>query len=160
LVILFYDLRHKIIPDELSFSFGLLAFITLFFFAFESGVYTYVGFSIPNIYHILAGIIIPLPFVLIWIFSKGTWIGLGDPKLMIGIGFLFGLSQGISSIFLSFWIGALLAIIAVFINTFFKKTLLRSGKTSIMKQEIPFAPFLIIATLLTLVFNTNFFNIV
>lgn len=161
LVILFYDIRHKIIPDSLSLAFGLMAFFALFFFGFNDlGIYSYTGFTIPSIWQVVAGFIIPLPFVLIWIFSKGRWIGLGDPKLMVGMGLLFGLSQGISAVFLSFWIGALVAITIVVINKLFKKTLLRSGKTSIMKQEIPFAPFLIIATLVTLIANINFFSFI
>lgn len=160
LVVLFYDIRHKIIPNELSLAFGILMFLSLFFFSIETGIFTFVGLTIPNVYQILAGILIPLPFVLIWIFSKGQWIGLGDPKLMVGMGFMFGISQGISVVFLSFWIGALFALSIVIVNYLFKKTLLRSGKTSIMKEEVPFAPFLIIATLITLVFNLNFFPFV
>ena len=153
IVIFLYDIRHKIIPDSLSFTFGILTFVGMFFFSMESGVFMYMGFHIPIIIDILAGILIPLPFVLLWIISKGTWIGLGDPKLMVGMGFLFGIMQGISSIFLSFWIGALFALGLVITNKVLKKTLLRSGKKSIMKTELPFAPFLIIATLITLVFN-------
>jgi len=157
LIILFYDIRHKIIPNELSLTFGILAFISLFFFGFDNGMYTVIGPMIPSFEHIIAGLVIPLPFVLIWLISKGQWMGLGDPKLMVGMGLFFGLSQGISAVFLSFWIGALCALFIVVINYVFKKSLLRSGKTSIMKQEIPFAPFMIIATLITVVAHANFF---
>jgi prepilin signal peptidase PulO-like enzyme (type II secretory pathway) len=157
LIILFYDIRHKIIPNELSLAFGVLAFISLFFFGFDNGMYTMIGPMIPSFEHIIAGLVIPLPFVLIWLISKGQWMGLGDPKLMVGMGLFFGLSQGISAVFLSFWIGALCALFIVVINYVLKKSLLRSGKTSIMKQEIPFAPFMIIATLITVVAHANFF---
>ncbi|MBI2627470.1 prepilin peptidase [Candidatus Nomurabacteria bacterium] len=37
LVIATYDLKHKIIPDILSFAFGALAFIGLFFFSAQGG---------------------------------------------------------------------------------------------------------------------------
>jgi len=157
LIILFYDIRHKIIPNELSFAFGILACISLFFFGFDDGVYTLIGNVVPSFDHLIAGILVPLPFVLMWMVSKGQWIGLGDPKLMIGMGLFFGLSQGISAVFLSFWIGAFFALSLVLVNFIFKKSLLRSAKTSIMKQEIPFAPFMIVATLVTLVANLNFF---
>lgn len=158
-VIFLYDIRHKIIPDSLSLSFGIITFIALFYFGFDQNVFTLIGWHIPEWYDILAGVFVPLPFVLIWIISKGKWIGLGDPKLMVGMGFLFGLQRGISSVFISFWIGALFALALVIVNKLFKKQLLRSGKKSIMKEEIPFAPFLITAVVVTLVFGLNLFTL-
>lgn len=159
MVILIYDIRHKIIPDSLSFIFSLISFISLFFFELSSDGFLWTGFHIPTITHFLAGILIPLPFVLLWVISKGRWIGLGDPKLMIGIGWLLGITYGISAIFISFWIGTLFALSIITVNWLFKKTLLRTGKKSIMKEELPFAPFLIIACLVTLVFHLNLFII-
>ncbi len=157
IVVFLYDIRHKIIPDPLSLTFAILAFISLFFFDFEFGVFNFVGLQIPNVWSLLSGIIVPLPFVILWIISKGAWLGLGDPKLMVGMGLLFGITQGFSSVFVSFWIGALFALSVVIVNKLFKKTLLHSGKKSIMKEEVPFAPFLIFGTLITLVFNINIF---
>jgi|AntAceMinimDraft_6_1070360.scaffolds.fasta_scaffold23345_2 prepilin signal peptidase PulO-like enzyme (type II secretory pathway) len=157
LVVLFYDIRHKIIPDMLSLVFGLLSFGGMFFFGFENSVFTYIGFHIPELVELFSGILIPLPFVLLWIFSKGRWLGLGDPKLMIGMGFLLGLQKGISAVFVSFWLGALYVIVMVVFEKITKKSLLRSNKKSIMKQELPFAPFLIIGTLIVLVSTINLF---
>jgi len=153
IVIFLYDLKHKIIPDSLSLSFGILGFGSIFFFEFINKVFIYTGIHTPSWEQLLAGIFIPLPFALLWLISKGRWIGLGDPKLMVGIGFLLGIKLGVSSIFISFWIGASFALSIYIINFIFKKTLLQTGKKSIMKSELPFAPFLIIATLITLVFN-------
>ena len=106
-VIFLYDLRHKIIPDMLSLAFGVLAFISMFFFGFDSDVFVYTGFALPTTLSVLAGILVPLPFALIWLFSKGRMMGLGDPKLMVGIGFLLGFSQGFTAVFVSFWVGTL-----------------------------------------------------
>jgi leader peptidase (prepilin peptidase)/N-methyltransferase len=47
LVIFFYDLKHKIIPDELSFLFAGLSFVALFF--------TKQGIILPGVLEILAG---------------------------------------------------------------------------------------------------------
>ena len=154
-VVLFYDMRHKIIPDELSFAFGLIAFLGMFFFAFENGVFNYIGFQIPNVWHMLSGILLPLPFVIIWYLSKGSQIGLGDPKLMVGIGFLLGLSRGLSAIFFAFWIGALFALSLIIVNKIFHKKLVSRGKKSIMKKEIPFAPFLILGTFIIIISGLN-----
>ena len=156
-VILMYDVRHKIIPDSLSLAFGLMSFLGMFFFGFDTGVFNYIGFHIPDMWHMLGGVLVPLPFVVLWLVSKGRWLGLGDPKLMVGMGFLFGTTQGFTSVFVSFWIGALFALSIFLVNFFLKKQLLRTGKKSIMKEELPFAPFLIIATLITVVFNINLF---
>jgi len=155
IVILFYDMRHKIIPDSFSFIFTFLAFLSMFFFKFENGVFLASPFHLPSLTHFLAGILIPLPFALIWLFSKGRLIGLGDPKLMLGIGFLLGLTKGFSAIFLAFWIGALFALALWLINIIFHKNLVKQGKKSIMKTEVPFAPFLIIGTLIVLLWNVN-----
>ena len=156
IVVLLYDMRHKIIPDKLSILFGLLSFLSIFFFAFRD-IFIYIEPQLPTIEQILGGIIVPLPFILLWIFSKGRWIGLGDPKLMVGMGFLFGINQGFSIVFLSFWIGGLFVLSIFIINLILKKRLLRLDKKSIMKEELPFAPFLIIATLFGVVFNIHFF---
>ncbi len=155
IVILFYDLRHKIIPDSLSVAFAVITFVGMFFFAFKGGLFTFVGFNIPGIFNILGGIIIPIPFVLIWLLSKGKQMGLGDSKLMVGIGFLVGTSLGFSAIFISFWVATLFVIFLFIFNKIMNKKLVLAGENSIMKTEIPFAPFLIIGVLITIIFGIN-----
>jgi len=157
IVIFLYDMRHKIIPDKLSLLFAVISFVSLFFFEMSPLGFLFTGFHIPILVNFLAGLVIPLPFVALWLISRGRWIGLGDPKLMVGMGWLLGMSFGISAVFMSFWIGTLFAISIMIVNALFKKTLLRSGKKSIMKEELPFAPFLIIGTLVTVVFHINLF---
>ncbi len=157
-VILFYDMRHKIIPDELSFSFGALAFLGMFFFSFNTeSIFVFQGFHIPSLLHIFSGILIPLPFVILWIISKGEWIGLGDPKLMVGMGFLFGISFGYSAVILAFWIGSLWVVALLLTQKILNYTLLQKRKKSIMKTELPFAPFLVFATIITLACGFNLF---
>lgn len=154
-VILFYDLRHKIIPDSLSLTFAILAFLSMFFFDMADGVFIYSGVHTPGIFQVLAGVLVPLPFVLVWLFSKGRLIGLGDPKLMVGMGWLLGLSYGFSAVFLSFWIGSFFALVMYLIQKTALKKLFSSSKQSIMKTEIPFAPFLILGLLTVLGFGVN-----
>ena len=91
MVIAVYDLKHKIIPDTLSLVFGVLAFIGIFFF-------TAFGLNphIPSILDILAGAIVSVPLALLWLFSRGAWMGLGDAKLSVGLGFLLGFSHFIA----------------------------------------------------------------
>ncbi len=132
-VIFVYDLYHKIIPDLLSYSFGILGV-----------VYMFLNFD-PSTskWNLLAPIIFFLPFYLLWRISDGKWIGLGDGKLAFGFGGFLGLIYGTSALILSFWIGAVFAIGLMLIDQ------LNKGKKNItMKTEIPFGPFMIIGFLL------------
>jgi len=140
-VIAVYDLRHKIIPDTLALVLGALTFLGLFFFS-ASGF----NFHLPTVMELLAGPIIALPFALIWLVSKGTWMGLGDAKLMISLGWLLGLSRVLSGTVLAFWTGAIVGIILMAL----------SRKHSI-KSEIPFAPFLVLGTILAFLFELHIF---
>ena len=140
-VITVYDIKHKIIPDSLSFLFAGLAFIGLFFAGFENLNWT----------DWLAGPILATPFAFLWLISKGEWIGFGDAKLALGIGWFMGLVDGISSIVLAFWIGSILGVFLVFLSKL--RTLSFMGKTFTIKSEIPFAPFLVLGMILIFFFN-------
>ncbi len=143
IVIAFYDLKHKIIPDTLSLSVGILAFIGLFIFN-EYGF----NIHIPNLLQFLSGILLALPFVFFWLISKGVWMGLGDAKLVVGLGWLFGISRALSGIIISFWSGALLGILLLIFSKQYK-----------IKSEIPFAPFLIFGTILSFLLELHIFPI-
>lgn len=156
-IIFFYDFRHKIIPDIFSLAFGVIALIAGFFFSIEGGVFLFTGLHIPTLWYLAGGILVPLPFYLIWLFSKGRLIGLGDPKLMVGIGLFFGVIQGLTAVIVSFWIGTLAIIAMLIIQKVLSKKLFERKRGGIMKQEVPFGPFLILGTLVTLIFNLQLF---
>ena len=143
LVIAVYDLRHKIIPDMLVWFFSALSFIGLFLFSSF-------GFNlhIPSILEFLSGILIALPFALIWLVSKGVWMGLGGAKLALGLGWLLGLSRVLSGAVVAFWSGAIIGVI-----------LLIFSKKHGMKSEIPFAPFLVFGAILAFLFELHIFPI-
>ena len=92
-----YDLRHKIIPDGLVVTFGVLALIKIGV-DFFSMIATPYEIKSHLIYYLIAGPILALPLFLIWFFSKGKWMGLGDPKLVLGIGWFLGPVMGLSAI--------------------------------------------------------------
>lgn len=145
IVISVYDIRHKIIPDKLVFTFALLSFFSLFVNHFGIGDL----FIIPSWSFLVAGPALALPFALLWLLSKGKWMGLGDAKLMLGIGWMLGLSFGLATIILSFWIGAVVSLFVMFFST----------KKMSLKTEIPFAPFLIISTFIVFLFNIDIFTL-
>lgn len=141
LVIAVYDLKHKIIPDTLVFVFDILAFVGLFFF--KDSV---LMFHIPNLLQFLSGFIIAFPFAFMWFISSGTWMGLGDAKLAIGLGWLLGLSVAFSGLLLSFWSGAFVGIMLIIFS-----------KKYGIKSEIPFAPFLVLGAFLAFIFELHVF---
>ncbi len=140
-VIFVYDLRHKIIPDGLSVLFAALGLGRIVFFPLAT------GFPGTQLLDLIAGPLFFLPFFLLWYFSKGKWIGLGDGKLAWGIGWFLGLVGGASAITLGFWAGALVSLAIIGFHSLFGK-----GPSVGMKTEVPFAPFLILGLLLVFAF--------
>lgn len=137
-VIFVYDLKHTIIPNGLVYTFSALSFIYLLI-----SIPSDLWFQFPYTLDIFSGFIFFIPFFCLWFFSGGRWIGLGDGKLALGMGFLLGLVSGLSAIILSFWIGAVFAVFIILLSR------LNINKHNItIKSEIPFAPFMIIATLI------------
>lgn len=148
-VIFVYDLRHKIIPDDLVYTFAVISLGSMFF-DFAS-----FQLSMPTILQILSGPILFLPFFLLWFVSSGKWIGLGDGKLALGIGWFLGIHAGISAIMLSFWIGAIVGVFLILISALYSKR-----KQLTIKSEIPFGPFLIIGLMLVFFFNIDILNFI
>lgn len=141
LVIAVYDFKHKIIPDTLSLIFGIITFIGLFFFA------NFVFYPhIPSILEFLSGVFLALPFAFLWLISKGTWMGLGDAKLALGLGWLLGFSSLLSGAVVAFWSGAIISLILLVFSKKYK-----------IKSEIPFAPFLVLGTLIAFLFELTLF---
>jgi len=152
IVISVYDLRHKIIPDKLVFIFIIASIISLF--VSHSGFGSL--FVIPSATDLMAGPIFAIPFILLWYFSKGKLMGLGDGKLIVGLGWILGLSQGIFALILSFWIGTIVSLFLMILP----KNLSEHKRKINMKTEIPFAPFLIASMFITFLFNFNAFTLI
>jgi leader peptidase (prepilin peptidase)/N-methyltransferase len=143
IVITVYDIRHMIIPNGLVYTFIILAGAKLFLFL---GIHDF-ELTRSMLFDAITPIVLGGFFGLLWLVSKGMWIGFGDAKLAFGIGALLGFSGGISAIMLGFWIGAIYSIgilVWQYIAQSYHKR--KFG----MKTEIPFAPFLIAGTLIVL----------
>jgi leader peptidase (prepilin peptidase)/N-methyltransferase len=145
-----YDIRHTIIPDEWVYAFAVLAFIASLPFALSS---LSQGGFMGIILLVLAGPVTALPLFALWAISSGRWMGFGDVKLALGIGWLLGLSAGLSAIFLAFVIGAAVSLGILFVQHL-KTRRSRVGRITklgipsrglTMKSEVPFGPFLIAA---------------
>jgi prepilin signal peptidase PulO-like enzyme (type II secretory pathway) len=154
IVIVVYDIKHKVIPNALVYAFAVIAFLSIFLNPTgvnDVGIVasTVPLFHIPALGDLLAGPLLALPFALLWLVSRGRWMGLGDAKIMLGIGWALGLNAGLSAIFLAFWIGAIVSIIWVLI----------AYHRIEGRREIPFAPYLVLGMYLVLLFNISVINI-
>ena len=155
LVIAVYDLKHKIIPDLLSIVLGILALAGLFFFHPNATfVFPALSFHFPTLLEFLAGPIIAFPFVFFWLVSSGRWMGLGDAKLAISLGWLLGLSLALSGVVFAFWVGA---IAGVGLLIFSRLDSSRLARKYGMKSEIPFAPYLVFGASLAFLFGMSLF---
>lgn len=137
IVIVAYDIRHKIIPD-VPIRIALVASMLLIFAKYFLGIEYSLGRAL------LAGPLVALPFFLLWYLSKGRWMGFGDVKIALVLGWIFGLLGGFSAIIISFWIGGLFGLF-----------LLALSSRHHMKSQVPFAPFLIVGALAVYFFDIS-----
>jgi len=145
-MIFFIDLKHFIIPDVLNFGVIFLAFFKNFLPDLN------LVFTQNIILSIIGGIV---GYSLIWIiiylyrtFKKVEGMGLGDAKLMAGIGLLFGWP----SIPFVLFVSAVLGLLFVIPSLLTKK---RS-----LKSEIPFGPYIITAGIIYFYFGEYLYNFI
>ncbi len=135
-VLSIYDIRHKIIPDVLN---ALLAV--------AGGIYALVVHDLSRLFSLEPSMTFSIAvlaagfFWFLWAISKGTWMGLGDAKLVFGISLFSGPLLTLVSLLLAFWIGAIWGIIFLLAGSYSRKT------------QIPFGPFLIAGTIIAFAFG-------
>ncbi len=141
IIIFFIDLKHFIIPNEITFSMMALGFIKSFDPNLNSIFPNYINSLIGGFlgYGIIWSIIYFYKQV-----RKKEGMGLGDAKLFAVVGFWFGWLSIPFIIFLSSII-ALLSVVP---------SLLKNSRT--MSSQIPFGPYIITGTLIYLFFQNNF----
>lgn len=141
LIIAVYDLRHKIILDKLALLFGIIGFVGLFLFS-EYRFFPHM----PSLSEFGAGFALSVPFALVWFVSKGEWMGLGDAKLALGLGWMLGMSSLLSGAVLAFWSGGIIGLILLLFSKKYK-----------IKSEVPFAPFLAAGGFVAFLFEISLF---
>lgn len=142
IVIAVYDIKHKIIPDQFVYVFIVLALLTNF-------ISPNLSFIVPSYSAIISGPLIALPFALLWLISRGTWMGFGDIKLALGIGWIVGIGGGINSVILAFWVAALTSIVWM-LTTYHRFK---------AKTEVPFGPYLILGMYMVLIFHIQILDV-
>ncbi len=144
-VITAYDLKHKIIPNLIVYLFVSISFIRTVMLTPTANLIHFSG-----LVHLLDGPLVALPLFLLWLFSRGRWIGLGDAKLSLGIGWFLTLLPAVSAEVIGFWIGAIVGLLLIAVSklehTPLARRLFSRWRLSpvTLKSEMPLAPFLII----------------
>ncbi|MBI5470052.1 prepilin peptidase [Candidatus Kaiserbacteria bacterium] len=137
-----YDFLHTIIPDGWAYSFGALAFV--------SQLLTPLPIDFPWMQFFLAGPIAASPLFFLWLVSGGRWMGLGDAKLSLGIGWLLGPIVGLEAVMFSFILGTVILVPLMLAERAI--THMRGFSVAVrgltMKSEVPFGPFLILSCLI------------
>ena len=152
LLIAVIDLRHYLIPNELVVALGFLGVFGLAvsylgalpdFTSSWAGNYEMILSPFKNIFvdRGLAVLALGLPFFLLSLFTNGRGMGWGDFKLSLSLGLVFGLVAGALSVILAFAIGGIFGLFMLLLK--FRK----------VGQILPFAPFLVLGSLLTVFFG-------
>ena len=145
LIIFFIDLKHFIIPNSLTFSMMILGFIKSFDPNLNSIFPNYVNSLIGGLFGY--GVIFSIIFFYKQI-RKKEGMGLGDAKLLAVIGFWFGWIAIPFVLFLS----SIFALVSVIPD------LIKKNKK--MTSQIPFGPYIILATIFYLVFKNYLISII
>lgn len=136
IVILVSDLRWQIIPDGAVLILLIYSVVVLFFRYFLSS--GEIQSLLPDL---AAAVSFSLFFALLWFFSGGRWMGLGDAKLMFPLSLILGFPYSLLAFLFSFWIGGAVGIFLIVLRL---KTL---------SSRIPFGPFILIGSVIAYFFG-------
>jgi leader peptidase (prepilin peptidase)/N-methyltransferase len=147
IIMLFSDLRYRIIPDEAQIMYLIISLFKLLYIStdFNSEIFTILSLISS---HIAFGVITALPLLVIFLITKARGMGFGDVKLSFVMGFSLGFYQGLLSVYLAFLIGGVYAIFLVYLKKAGRKTM------------IPFGPFLLIGAYIMMFFEDNILSFV
>ena len=128
IVIFFADLRYGIIPDKVVFS-----AITIIF------LYLFINPSSLIINHLFSAVGASLFFLLLFLITKGKGMGFGDVKFAFLMGLILGFPNIIVGLYVAFLTGAIIGCILILWR-----------KKRVFGTAIPFGPFLVIGTLVSI----------
>lgn len=134
LIIFVYDFRYSYILDR----FSIPAMILAIFFNLLLGA--------PVVSMLTGGLIIGAFFAIQFLVSQGKWIGGGDIRLGMLMGFLLGLELGVVALFMSYVVGAFVGIALIL------------AKKRKLDSQVPFGTFLSGATIITMLCGVQISN--
>lgn len=144
-VMFVYDLKHYIIPNQTVYPAILLA---LAFSVFET-IWSGEGFFVlrsPFGGGLFSAFLAAGFFFSLIVISRGEWMGMGDVKLALAMGFFVGWPAILPALAFAFFSGSIVGLVLVFLQ--------KKG----FQSQIPFGPFLILGTLFAAVWGEKVVN--
>jgi len=138
-VIFFADVKYQIIPDEMQV--GLLVLV-LFQKIIDTVTVMQLGSSL------FAAMVTMAPILFLYLITRGRGMGFGDVKLSFIVGFLLGIKGGLSALYIAFVLGAVVGIYFLIL------------KKKKMKSKIAFGPFIVLGTVMIILFQQEVFDLV
>lgn len=136
IIISFIDLDEQIIPDEISLPGIIIGFVLSFIVPYISYLNSILGIIVGG------GIIFLIALAGLAIFKKEA-MGGGDVKLAAMIGAFIGWKYIIISLFIGFFIGAIAGILLILL------------KIKNRDDLVPFGPFIVLGSLITILWGEN-----
>ena len=145
IIIFFIDLKHYIIPNELTFPLMIIGFLKSFDPNLNHGIF-------PNYINSLIGGLVGYSIIWLIIFiykniRNREGMGLGDAKLLAVVGFWFGWLSIPFTIFISSLVALILVIPSIL------------NKSRKMTSQIPFGPYIIIGCIIYISFANQIRNL-
>ena len=132
ILVTFFDIRYLIIPDK------ILLLIA------AGIVILKLNLHMTDFYWLLITAFgLTSFFAILYVVSKGKWMGFGDIKFIFLMGFLLGYPMGYLAIVTAIWLAAIFSII------------LLVQKKATAKTEIPFGSFLSASTIIFIIFSNE-----
>ena len=132
IVVFFTDLKYGIIPFNVI---GIATAIVTF-------LYLFTGAEISSF--LLSGLGIFVLFLLLFLVTRGRGIGFGDVVFSFLMGYILGFPKIVLGVYIAFLTGAFFSLILIMLN----KKKYRGG-------TIPFGPFLVSGTIISLFWGEN-----
>lgn len=135
------DYLYYIIPDPFVLILLVLTFI------YRISLVTFGIMQLNDLFLAIIGMLLSVSFIgSLWFFTKGKGMGFGDVKLMVPLSLLMGWPSTLVGLFLSFMLGGFLGGFLLLV------------KKRKLKQVIPFGPFLIMGTFISLIWGDQIIN--
>ena len=139
--IIIEDIASMEVPEHLSLPFAYAAFAVAVFVSLHSGS------AAP----LVSGLVLAVPFALLWLCSRGRAMGLGDAKVAVAFGLLLADPvRALSALLFSFWIGALGVLLIALVRR------VRGASVRTMRgMRVPFVPCIAAAYFLVLLTDVS-----
>lgn len=138
MMIFFTDYMYYIIPDSAVFLLTVMTFAYRFFLTNQ-----HIMMSHDFLFALVCGACSSVFFLGLFLLTRGKGMGFGDVKLAFPLGLLLGWPNTLVALFLSFFIGAIYGLVTISL-----------GKNK-LKSAVPFGPFLVIGTLIALLWGNE-----